>query len=590
MLGHVRSLILAGAVLLTGALCVTPTAPAAADAPGELLYRPTSSTESNAYARMIRLAHAGEQNGRLLATWEHWHDDGTPAEFEIRSSDDNGETWQTLATVGDPQTGPGHPVSRMWQPFLFEFPHEIGGYAAGTLLLVGNTVPSDGSFTEFVAWRSSDHGRTWAYEGVIQRGGTFGQGIWEPFLTLDKRGRLLMYFADERDAPTHSQMIVHVVSTDGGRTWGPVVRDVASAVPGDRPGMPTVVRMGERGEYALSYEICGRPHCEVRLKYSRDGARWSDPTDLGVRAQTTDGRYLGHSPYVTWLPTPDGGQLVLAAQRVFSDIGDQPTEEDYRAVFVNTEKGRGPWSWAPAPWRVSNASSSCNANYSPHLMPDGPDGVLRYTAPTSIGGSGPCGEATGTARVATLPYEDTFADGEPRGQAGWNTYGGCWAIQDGAFAETCGGNDAGVGPKALTGSTGWTDYTVAADVRITSDAGDAGLLARVTDPATGADAHHGYLAFFDVGAGRLVLARQEYAYISLASAPVNGGTQPNTWYRLSLTVDGATLTATMRPTSGGPTTTVTFTDPYASFPHGLAGVRDHAGTAAFRNVRITPAG
>ncbi|HEY8455101.1 MAG TPA: family 16 glycoside hydrolase [Actinopolymorphaceae bacterium] len=574
-----RLLVLAAAVVVS-VTCLGGAA--TADSAGERMYTPTTPNESNAYARVIRLQHAGELNGRLLATFEHWYDDGSPAEFIIRASDDDGATWSTLATVPDAQTGPGHPVSRMWQPFLFEFPRKLGGYPAGTLLLVGNTVPADAAVTEFFLWRSTDHGSTWDPVGVLQRGGTFGRGIWEPFLTLDARDRLLMYFADERDAPRHSQMIVHVVSTDGGDTWGPVVRDVASAVAADRPGMPTVTRMGPNGKFVLAYEVCGRPHCEIRLKESADGSRWSKPEDLGVRPETSDGRYLGHSPYVTWLPTgPKSGQLVLAGQRVFSVVGDGTVGEDYRAVFLS-DRVQGPWSWAPAPWRVSNASSRCNANYSPHLMADGPPGLLRLTAPTSLDSSGPCGEATGTAFVGLLPYSSDFAG---KGEAGWNTYGGCWAVEGDVYVESCGG---GIGAKALTGSTGWRDYTVSADVQITSSGGNAGVLARVTDPGVGADSHHGYHAFFDVNTQQLVIARQEYAYVPLASVPIVGGARSGEWYRLTFTVDGSKLSASLTPAGGGEVTKVSVTDPYDSFPHGLVGLRHHAGTASYRNVTVTP--
>lgn len=570
--------------LVSAAAGLTGSRPAAADSGGEFMYRAESTNEANIYARVIRLQHAGAVNGRLLGTFERHHDDGSPAQFVIRSSDDDGASWSTLATVSDPQTGPGHPVSRMWQPSLFEFPRRLGDHAAGTLLLVGNTVPADGSFTQFYSWRSQDHGRTWSPAGPVQRGGTFGKGIWEPFLMLDARGRLVMHFADERDSPAHSQMLVQVVSTDGGETWGPVTRVVASAVPADRPGMPTLTRIGDHGKYVLSFEVCGRAHCEVRVKYSPDGTRWGPVEDLGERPVTTDGRYLGHSPYITWVPTGDGrGQLVLAAQHVFSVVGDEATGEDYRAVLLRTDDGRGPWSWAPSPWRVSNTSPACNANYSPHLLP-GPSGEVRLTAPTSVGDSGPCSEGTGTAQIGTLPYADRFAD---TGQAGWAVYGGCWSVEEDTYVESC-GNDPTVGPKALTGSTGWSDYTVAADVMVTSPSGDAGIVARLSDPSVGADSHQGYLAFFDVGQDTLTIARQDHAYQPLASVPVPGGLRSDTWYRVSFTVRGGHLAATLAPADGGTPTSVTASDPYLSFPAGMVALRNHAGTASYRDVEITP--
>ncbi|HVX44579.1 MAG TPA: family 16 glycoside hydrolase [Mycobacteriales bacterium] len=550
---------------------------AVADAPGTVLYPGGAPHEFNIYARVIGLQHAGAQNGRLLGVFEHNFDDGTPASFIIRSSTDGGTSWSTYATVPDPLSGPGHPVSNMWQPSLFEFPHAIAGYPAGTLLLAGNMVPADGAYTQFYTWRSTDHGRSWTPVGPLQRGGTFGQGIWEPFLSLDARGRLVAYFSDERDSPQHSQMLVHVVSTDGGKSWGPVVRDVASSVAADRPGMPTVARMGPTGRFVLSYEVCGRPNCEVRYKFSADGVHWK-AADLGRAVVTTDGRYPGHSPYLAWVP--ETHQLVLAGQRVYSATGHETTGEDYRAVFVNDSEGTGDWGWAPAPWTVSNASPDCNANYSPNLLPTGENGVVRYTAPTSSGSTGTCSEATGSAPIGYLPYQDDFASGS---DAGWIDYGGTWAVHDGIYAQTSGGD---VGAKALTGSTLWRDYTIAADVRINSAPADAGVLARVTDPGVGADSHAGYTAFFDDGGGNLTIARQQYAYEPLASVPVTGGIQSGQWYHLTLQVKGFTLTATLQPAGGGPVTTLQTQDPYRSFPAGMVGVRGHAGTADFKNVSV----
>lgn len=568
--------IIAAITLLLALVAALPPGTANADEDGSRLYSPSSASEANAYARVIQLQHAGSQNGRLLATFEHWTTDDTPAQLIIRDSDNDGQSWSTLATVGDPQTGPGHPVSHMWQPFLFEFPRQLGGYPAGTLLLVANLVPADASYTEFFEWRSTDHGATWTPVGSIQRGGTFNHGIWEPFLGLDRAGRLLMYFSDERDSPQHSQMLVHVVSTDGGAHWGTVVQDVASSVSADRPGMPTVARIGTRGQYVMSFEVCGRPNCEVRYKYSSDGDDWN-ATDLGQRAVTTDGRYLGGSPYVVWDPAING--LVLSGHFVYQTINNQTTGENLRAVFVNTNRGRGAWSWAPAPWHVSDASSECNANYSPDLLVES-GGIVRYTAPTSVGSSGPCGEATGTAPIGVLPYESAFATA---GDAGWADYGGCWSVTGDVYETTC-SSDA---PKALTGSTGWSDYRVAADVKITSSSGDAGVLARVSNPAVGPDSHDGYTAYFDVSSGMLTIARQEYSYEPLATVPVPGGLRQGTWYRLTFTVQHSSLTATLQP-PGGQATTVTTTDPYNSFPSGMAGVRTHAGTAAYRNVTISP--
>ena len=168
--------------------------PAAADAEGSYLWERIQRNETNTYARVVELQHAGVLNGRLLATWEHHYTrgpqsndpDGTPGSFIIRQSDDQGATWETLATVSDTQTTDGHPFSVFYQPYIFEYPQQLGKYPQGTLLLVGNLLPANCSefSTEFFAWRSADHGKTWDSLGVWQHGTSQG-GIWEPFVYLD---------------------------------------------------------------------------------------------------------------------------------------------------------------------------------------------------------------------------------------------------------------------------------------------------------------------------------------------------------------------------------------------------------------------
>jgi hypothetical protein len=52
------------------------------DSKGQLLYTPTDpKAEFNQYARIIKLEHAGNLNGRLLAIFEHW-----PATAKARCS------------------------------------------------------------------------------------------------------------------------------------------------------------------------------------------------------------------------------------------------------------------------------------------------------------------------------------------------------------------------------------------------------------------------------------------------------------------------------------------------------------------------
>lgn len=173
--------------------------PAFANAPGTSYYSPTSSNEVLSYNRMLRLQHSGSANGTIIGTFEHATLDGSAAQFGIRRSTDDGHTWSTISTLSDPLTGPGHPADHMWEPYLFEFPTALGGYPAGTLIMVADIEPTTGgTSTSFVQWRSTNSGASWSYVSNFQNGGAPGSGIWEPFLAIDSMGRLVCYFSDER--------------------------------------------------------------------------------------------------------------------------------------------------------------------------------------------------------------------------------------------------------------------------------------------------------------------------------------------------------------------------------------------------------
>lgn len=217
-------------------------------------------------------------------------------------------------------------------------------------------------------------------------------------------------------------MLAHVVSDDGGDTWGDVVLNVASDAQTDRPGMATVAVM-DNGQYAMSYEVCGRPNCPVYIKTSKDGVTWGQgASDVGTAVVTDDSLYAGSSPYTVWDPATN--QPVLDSHAVWDLATDTQAPETRRAVLTNDNYGQGPWSWSPAPGAASNASAACNANYSPNLLPLANNNI-RYTAPTSEGWTGLCSEKTGIAPVGVLPYSSDFA---ANGQQGWFNLGGNWSI------------------------------------------------------------------------------------------------------------------------------------------------------------------
>ncbi|MGI5229834.1 family 16 glycoside hydrolase [Actinoallomurus sp. CA-142502] len=597
-----RAVCLLGAVVAAVAVLALPGTPALGNVSGNALYSPSSSNETLAYNRMIRLQHSGRANGRLLASFERSGLGGAPSRYVIRQSTNDGQTWSTLATVSDGETGEGHPWNTLFQPFLFEFPRATGGLPAGTLLLVGNVLPPGRSTTHFEEWRSTDHGATWHYVETFQIGGAsakfepggVGAGIWEPFLIMNSRGEIECYFSDERQNKEHSQKLVHIVSADGGRTWSAnadgstrvspgEVEDVASPTRSDRPGMVTIAVL-PNVDWIMSFELCGTNHfCEAHVKTSKDeGRTWgSGPADLGTEVVTDDGRYLGSSPFITWSPAGGAnGELLLTGMRTRFASGNGFSPEDHQAVFVNSDNGTGTWSWMPAPINVGGAgpTANCYQNYSPDLLPSSSGRMLRYTAARASGTYG-CEESTGEANAGVLPYASDFGAGD----AGWLSYGGCWTTASDTYVETCGGDG---GNKALAGSTGWTNYTISGDVMITSGT-QAGFVFRATDPRVGADAFNGY--YVGVSSTRLILGRENGSWTLLSQAAIPGGLAHDRWYHLTIRAVGCRFTIT--GSDGGETAPIAFSHTDAGcFTHGAIGVRDQSGTAAWRNITVTHPG
>ena len=169
---------------------------------------------------------------------------------------------------------------------------------------------------------SRDGGKKWSYLSTIATGGTGRYDpmdraglsrdqdpIFEPYLFADSGGRLVAYFSDERDKKNgYSQLLDHVVSEDGGRSWGPLVHDVAIPDGLSRPGMPIVARDG-KGQYYMSYELVSAPGYALEprtnathLRISSDGDNWGDVKASGTLVQDRWRQFPNGTPYIIWSP------------------------------------------------------------------------------------------------------------------------------------------------------------------------------------------------------------------------------------------------------------------------------------------------
>lgn len=131
------------------------------------------------YARAVSLSD-GET---LLATWENYSPEPPLVYFPIYRSMDAGASWTEIGRVEDTVNGWG----MRYQPFLYELPIAVGRFAAGTLLLAGNSIPTDLSKSKIDVYASEDGGATWEFVSSVAEGGEARPNngltpVWEPLL------------------------------------------------------------------------------------------------------------------------------------------------------------------------------------------------------------------------------------------------------------------------------------------------------------------------------------------------------------------------------------------------------------------------
>jgi len=405
----------AAALLAIGGGALTLPQPAhAATTSGGVLYapNPSSSTEDASYPRVIRLAHNGSANGTLLATFSHTGG-SSKANFPIYRSTDNGVSWtpSPIGTVTETQHG--------WDlqgPTLYELPQAEGGLPAGTILAAGSAYNiGDFSNQSIEVFYSTNQGVTWNYRSSCTsesgQPNTEGHGIWEPEFDVAANGDLVCYFSDERPSSNgYNQVLAHVASTDGGLSWGAEVYDVAIQNGVDRPGMATVVNL-PNGTYAMSFEDCKAGYdpdqaCDVYVKTTSNAESWG-PSSLGTRIETSDHRFLLHTPYLAWSPHGGAdGTLIASGQRVVAgtdgSLAEQP--ESGHVLFINRALGSGSWQEITTPVTTAptggydSGETSC-AGYSSPLLADASGNTFLMLAGVHIA-SGHCETSFGTA---TLP-------------------------------------------------------------------------------------------------------------------------------------------------------------------------------------------
>ncbi|KAI7784358.1 glycoside hydrolase family 93 [Diaporthe eres] len=243
------------------------------------------------YARAVHL-----KSGALLATWENYSPEPPAVYFPIYRSTDGGSTWTEIGRVQDTVNDWG----LRYQPYLYELPSAIGRFPAGTLLLAGNSIPTDLSKTKIDVYASTDGGVNWSFVSSVASGGEARPNngltpVWEPLLFV-YNNQLICYYADQRDT-RNGQKLSHQTTTDL-VSWSSPADDVRDASNyAARPGMPAIVKLPDNN-YIFAYELCGSDGCRVHYRITSNPLNVAAAADVTLRS--TAGTIPVSSPFLAW--------------------------------------------------------------------------------------------------------------------------------------------------------------------------------------------------------------------------------------------------------------------------------------------------
>jgi hypothetical protein len=165
---------------------------------------------------------------------------------------------------------------------------------------------------------------------------------------------------------------------------------------------------------------------------------------------------------------------------------------------------------------------------------------------------------------------------------GWIDFGGNWSVSGDQYGFA---PIANTDALAVTGSSGWTDYQISADVTVTGKSGVAGLSKRMTASKTGLNSFKRYTVAINSATGNLTISREADAQTVVHSQAHLGGIQGNKWYHMSFAVRADKLTVMLTGEQDGYNTSFTSID--GTFAQGMAGLFGKDGSGSFKNVQRT---
>jgi hypothetical protein len=178
-----------------------------------------------------------------------------------------------------------------------------------------------------------------------------------------------------------------------------------------------------------------------------------------------------------------------------------------------------------------------------------------------------------------LPYHDDFASGD---NSEWVAYDGNWNVESGVMVNQS--NERGA--KLITGSSFWTDYTLDADISLSST-GDAGVIARVSDAEPGVDAYSGLYAGLRVRDEALVFGVADHGWTEIEDKPSPFLVVPNVWYHIRMEIGGCHVSISAYQ-DGIKNKMVRLDESLSQCPErGEIGLRSYDSGGRWKNIRVT---
>lgn len=239
-------------------------------------------------------------------------------------------------------------------------------------------------------------------------------------------------------------------------------------------------------------------------------------------------------PFTTWADMPEGYWGPMSAE-AFTGPGIIP--DDAKAEGPSIVKNGSEWFVYCDYWSVERNGlfSTTDFDTMARLNPefDAPVWVRHgtvFSVPSEVVDT----LLAWTPQDSVAPsafFRDLFEDTL---DTNWTTYGGEWNSSNGYYTVQAGG-----GVKSIANGTNFTDFTYDILINLSDNNGNAGMVFRVTYPATGSDSYHGYYAGISAVDDELVLgkANGSWSLIESVSMPVDTAT----WYHVRVTASGGQI-------------------------------------------------